>query len=444
VIGHLLGPPSGDVGAVLMMWAMRRIEAAPCPTIVLRTSCPSRFPCSAISLESGNGGIESVTARTYVRYMGWKSVTNDEIDEAFDQFSSLASAGLARVCELIGEVDGRQSWMEDGATSLIDWVAAKLRVRHNTASRLVAVSRRLLDLPLTTEQFANGELSFDQVDALSGMATPDSEADLLERATSISSAALDRIARRRRGLTREDERSVWERRRLVRQWNLDESELRFHGRLPGAEGRMFDAAIDSRVDEIPPNPETGMFDPLQVRAADALTELAGTDGQGGGPAPMTVFTDVAALTSDDRGHTELDNTAALSNRTAQRLACDAILESVLEEDGQVVGIGRRSRTVPGWLRRLVHERDGGHCQHPGCRNTRWLQVHHIVSWAQGGLTDLDNLILLCGSHHRWVHERGWHITGPSDRRVFRRPDWTLYPSTRQPLDPRLRELVRST
>jgi hypothetical protein len=376
--------------------------------------------------------------------MRWKSVTNGEIDEAFDQFSSLASAGLARVCELIGEVDDRQSWMEDGATSLIDWVAAKLRIRHNTASRLVAVSRRLRDLPLTSERFGTGELSFDQVDALSEMATADSEADLLEHATSLSSAALDRIARRRRGLTREDERTVWERRRLVRQWNLDESELRFHGRLPGAEGRIFDAAIDSRVDEMPPNPETGMFDPLQVRAADALTELAASDGDGGGPVQMTVFTDIAALTSDDHGFAELDNTAVLSNRTAQRLACDAILESVLEEGGRVVGIGRRSRTVPGWLRRLVYERDGGQCQHPGCRNTRWLQVHHIVSWAQGGPTDLDNLILLCGSHHRWVHERGWHVTGPTDRRVFRRPDWTPYPSSRRPLDTRLRDLVRST
>jgi hypothetical protein len=376
--------------------------------------------------------------------MEWREATNDQIEQAFDHFSGLSAAGLARVCELIAEVDVRQSWMADGATSLTDWVAARLRIRHTTATRLVAVSRRLVDLPLTGERFADGELSFDQVDALTEMATSDSEADLLEHAASLSSAALDRIARRRRGHSSEDERSVWERRRLVRQWNLDESELRFHGRLPGAEGRVFDAAIDSRVDEMPPNPETGMFDPLQVRAADALTELAATDGEAGGPTQMTVFTDVTALSSEDQGHAELDNTTALSNRTAQRLACDAILESVLKDGDQVIGVGRRSRTVPGWLRRLVYQRDGGRCQHPGCRNTRWLQVHHIISWAQGGPTDLDNLILLCGIHHRFVHEHDWHITGPPDRPVFRRPDWTPYPHPRRPLDPRLRELVRST
>jgi 5-methylcytosine-specific restriction endonuclease McrA len=106
-------------------------------------------------------------------------------------------------------------------------------------------------------------------------------------------------------------------------------------------------------------------------------------------------------------------------------------------------MGRRTRRIPGWLRRLVTERDNGTCQHPGCRNTRWLQVHHIVPWALGGRTDLDNLILLCGSHHRFVHERRWHITGPPDQRVFRRPDWTPYPNLRPPITTRLAELVRT-
>lgn len=377
--------------------------------------------------------------------MGWESVSNAEIDEALDHFSGLSSAGLARVCDLIAIVDQRQSWMADGATSLTDWVAAKLRVRHKTARRLVTVSRRLVDLPILSERFAAGDLSLDQVDAISEMATPESEAGLIEETIALSNAALDRLARRRRGISDDVEKSVWERRQLVRQWNLDESELRFHGRLPGAEGRVFDEAIDSRVDRMPPNSETGLFDSLQMRAADALIELAASDGGGSvAPTHVTVFTDVAALTTEDHGYAELDNMAPLSNETAQRLACDALVEPVLKDGSRVVGVGRRRRTVPGWLRRLVYERDGGRCQHPGCRNTRWLQVHHIIAWAQGGPTDLDNLILLCGVHHRWVHERGWHITGPPDRRVFRRPDWTPFPDPRRALDPRLRELVRST
>lgn len=386
-------------------------------------------------------GVVSVGGRTYVRGMDWERVTNDEIDEALDHFSGLTSAALARVCELIQVVDVRQSWMADGARSLPDWVGVRLGVRHTTAVQLVAVARRLADLPLLAEAFESGVLSLDQVDAISRIATPDTEQAVIRDLAGLTNAALDRRARRHRGVSTEDENSVWERRGLVRQWNLDQSELRFRGRLPGAEGRILDEAIDSRVDAMGTNPETGMFDPYPTRSADALVEMAATDGDVGAPAEITVFADLEAFTTKNQGWAELDNTAPISNETAQRLGCDAILQTVLTRDGRPVGIGRRSRKVPGWLRRLVYHRDGNQCQHPGCDNSRWLQIHHIIPWAQDGPTDLDNLILLCGIHHRWVHEKGWHITGPPHARVFRRPDWTPYPHPRKQSDTRLADLA---
>ncbi|MCZ6739624.1 MAG: HNH endonuclease, partial [Actinobacteria bacterium] len=104
--------------------------------------------------------------------------------------------------------------------------------------------------------------------------------------------------------------------------------------------------------------------------------------------------------------------------------------------------GRNSRTVPGWLRRLVTHRDGGHCQWVGCSHTRWIQVHHIQHWSHGGATDLDNLILLCGFHHRFVHENGWHITTNENNQFqFRKSDRTLYPKPKPDLHPRLAVLV---
>lgn len=62
-------------------------------------------------------------------------------------------------------------------------------------------------------------------------------------------------------------------------------------------------------------------------------------------------------------------------------------------------------TPPGWLVRRIRRRDGG-CRFPGCGRTRWTDSHHIVHWADGGATDSDNLITLCGFHHRFVHRRG--------------------------------------
>src|SRR5204862_7272445 len=58
-----------------------------------------------------------------------------------------------------------------------------------------------------------------------------------------------------------------------------------------------------------------------------------------------------------------------------------------------------------------------------CDRRRFLDAHHITHWAHGGDTSLDNLIHLCGHHHRLVHEGGYRVDrSPSGALVFRRPD----------------------
>jgi hypothetical protein len=110
------------------------------------------------------------------------------------------------------------------------------------------------------------------------------------------------------------------------------------------------------------------------------------------------------------------------------LACDSALEMALERDGRPFGVGRKSRTTPGWLRRQVEHRDH-HCRFPGCGRTAFLQVHHRIPWALGGPTDFDDLVLLCWWHHIFIHEKGWHITKAMEGGfVFRKPDWTPYPT----------------
>jgi hypothetical protein len=67
---------------------------------------------------------------------------------------------------------------------------------------------------------------------------------------------------------------------------------------------------------------------------------------------------------------------------------------------------------------LLRLRDRG-CTFPGCGSRWFLHAHHIHHWADGGKTTLDNLTLLCGAHHRRVHEGGWTIRGrPPDDLVF--------------------------
>jgi hypothetical protein len=72
-------------------------------------------------------------------------------------------------------------------------------------------------------------------------------------------------------------------------------------------------------------------------------------------------------------------------------------------------VGRDYRVVPPRVRRALEHRDQ-HCAFPGCHvNVRRCRAHHVQHWEKGGLTDLDNLVLVCERHHRSVHEGGWTV-----------------------------------
>lgn len=93
----------------------------------------------------------------------------------------------------------------------------------------------------------------------------------------------------------------------------------------------------------------------------------------------------------------------------RRLTCDGSLVTIVEDAaGKPLNVGRRQRTVPAAIRRALWSRDRG-CAFPGCRNTRFVDAHHIRHWSDGGETSIDNTLLLCSHHHRLVHEGGFRI-----------------------------------
>jgi hypothetical protein len=112
----------------------------------------------------------------------------------------------------------------------------------------------------------------------------------------------------------------------------------------------------------------------------------------------------------------LEDGAHVSAETSRRLACEATrVELRHGADGAVLGAGGRTRTIPPALRRALEARDRG-CRFPGC-GVRRAQGHHIHHWANGGPTRLENLALLCGRHHRAVHEEGYSVECAADGRL---------------------------
>ena len=125
-----------------------------------------------------------------------------------------------------------------------------------------------------------------------------------------------------------------------------------------------------------------------------------------------------------RGQSALDEAGGIhvSAETARRLACDAAKVTMRHgHAGEVLSVGRRTRTISPALRRALAARDR-HCRFPGCAAMR-CDAHHVRHWARGGATALDNLVLLCRRHHRAVHEEGFRVVlGAAGEARFVRPD----------------------
>ena len=106
----------------------------------------------------------------------------------------------------------------------------------------------------------------------------------------------------------------------------------------------------------------------------------------------------------------------LTDAERRYLTCDATCEVWFERSGHPIGAGRSTRTVNRRLRRALEHRDRC-CVVPGCGATRGLHAHHLQHWENGGLTELDNLVLVCPYHHRLHHAGGITLTGPAHQLV---------------------------
>ncbi|MGH2954984.1 MAG: DUF222 domain-containing protein [Solirubrobacterales bacterium] len=186
-----------------------------------------------------------------------------------------------------------------------------------------------------------------------------------------------------------------------------------------------------------PTPPPPPLSPTNAESFAALAEAAlarpPTGLSGGERYQVLVHVDSETLAMDEPGGScAIANGPGIAAETARRLCCDSSLATILERDGEPLGVGDRTRTVPPSTRRALVARDG-HCQFPGCERWRFVDAHHIKHWAHGGETTLENLTLLCRHHHRLVHEGGFSVERDESGVLhFRRPDGTLLPGSPSP------------
>ncbi|HEV8472053.1 MAG TPA: DUF222 domain-containing protein, partial [Methylomirabilota bacterium] len=280
-----------------------------------------------------------------------------------------------------------------------------------------------------------GELSYAKVRALTRVATPETEERLLAVGRAGTAEHVERIVRGWRRLDRKAEARETAKRHAGRALHVYQDEdgmVVVRGRLEPEVGAVLMQALAAaretlyqqrRASDVSAETPAGgashfggapQVYPKDVSAetptmaqqqADALALIAETalhhGMDPGAPAEryqVVVHVDAAVLADPEApGQSVLENGARVSAETSQRIACDATRVLMRhDEDGQIVEVGARTRTIPPALRRALHHRDRG-CRFPGCE-VRFGQGHHIRHWAHGGPTTLSNLALLCRRH----------------------------------------------
>ena len=171
--------------------------------------------------------------------------------------------------------------------------------------------------------------------------------------------------------------------------------------------RRGDTKGDAMGEERPNHPGAGLptyADALEEMAVRSLAAVASTSRAAHYRVYLHLDTDGAWVSG---GH-------AIPLRLLGRFVSDGVVQPVWETEGKPVSVGRAMRILPERSRRLVVDRDRG-CRFPGCTSTRFVEVHHLDAWADGGHTDLDNQVSLCTVHHDGI-DRGDHvITGDPSR-----------------------------
>jgi len=125
----------------------------------------------------------------------------ERLEHEICQLSAHLAAAMCRWLVLVGELDRREGWASDGVRSCAHWLNWRCGLSMAAAHEHVRVARRLGELPLVRAAFAEGRLSYSKARALTRMATPASEADLVALAAHATAAHLDRIARARRSVS---------------------------------------------------------------------------------------------------------------------------------------------------------------------------------------------------------------------------------------------------
>ncbi|MDQ1702401.1 MAG: hypothetical protein QOF57_1653 [Frankiaceae bacterium] len=328
----------------------------------------------------------------------------------------------------------------EGHLSTAGWLREALTLSAGQAKSHVDLARLVRDETVLGVALEDGDVSFTHaaiirkgIEALPAEVAPTVEVILVNTARASDPTSLREFVQELRHsvapILLDEQADDQHERRFLHASKTIGGMVRIDGQLDPESGEDFLSALHTL--SVPSGPEDERTP--QQRRADGLSQMArfamassNMPDVAGEPAHVSVVVDLPTLLDvpfSRPGRAEW--TGVMSPSAVRVLLCDASVSRIITDGpSQVLDVGRSTRTVSAPMRRALAVRDGG-CIVPGChRPPRWCDGHHVRHWLNGGVTSLDNLVLLCRRHHRAVHRDEWRLLWDSaeERWVARRRD----------------------
>jgi len=363
---------------------------------------------------------------------GWWRLDEGALWSVGGEIEERRRADYVRQVEVVRELWGRASQLKDDQSVMVADLMDRWKVTRGEARDLLRHAE-LFRREAIREAATAGVLSKQHLVVIDKTLKEAPEADrdkveatLVEKAAEFDGATLQRIARHILQLLDQDgkapdDRELAEPKRELHLTSRKDGSVVFRGKIDQESGAKLEALLS------PLAKPTSASDTRTTpeRQGDAFVEIidmasASEDlPEEGGERPHLALTMSLEDFLAQRGTADVEGMGPMNAASVHRIACDsAIFRAVLGAESQPLDIGRTTRTIPNHIRRALIIRDKG-CAFPGCdRRPRQCHAHHCRHWADGGPTSVDNLVLLCGRHHRLVHHSHWTVTINNGRPEF--------------------------
>lgn len=341
----------------------------------------------------------------------------------------IMNRAVAELVDTVGMLIDTDGWVGWGIASVDHWLTWNANVSKHRAHGLVRIARRRAELPVCWAAFREGRLTEDAMVRIAKRVPSSEDAQAAQWGAMLTISQLTRVLGVFPPLADPDPNlppNPPDPQRFVHAHTAADGWVRGAFSLPPDEGARFTTALAAARDAehrdrqgLEPDAVLADGASLAVRPVDAFVRMCsaavdGLDptllrtGQRGDRFGVVLHHDVRENGSLGPGQLHLGE--HLPDAIARFLSCDADRIHVLAKQGRILGITPDERTPNRRLRRALEHRDGG-CAHPLCQARRWLHVHHLHHWEDGGPTIPSNLVCLCPAHHRALHQGDFTISG---------------------------------